>query len=252
MRHIYAFESKDDYIKYQEIIERFSEKLKKYQKLMEEEFELIDPPKGIVWTTEELATSVLADQFAPAYTNENVIHFSPDLESWKALFIKQLEGRKNARIERFYKNLSENQLFTLVAHELTHHLDLFLDDFDDEREDSIWFEEGMCDYLARKMTLNKVEFKEITEVESELVKMFNEDYGNHSLDVFGSGSYQGSLTSIMFDYWRSFLSIKYLVEVRANHDIKQVFKDYHKWDKEGRVVPLTAYFELNTWFLSSR
>jgi len=43
------------------------------------------------------------------------------------------------------------------------------------------------------------------------VEMFKEDYGEHSLDEFGSHSYQGSLTSIMFDYWRSYLSVKYLI-----------------------------------------
>lgn len=246
MRNIYAFEGQADYMKYEKIIETFSAKLEKYQKIMVENFELIDIPKGIIWTTEELATTVFSDVPIPAYTNKDFIYISPDLSSWRKLFIKQLDGRKNAKVESFYENMSENHLFTIVAHELTHHLDLFLDEFDDERQDGIWFEEGMCDYLSRKMTLDEAEFQAITEVELELVAMFKGEYGNHSLDEFGSHSYQGSLTSIMFDYWRSFLSVKYLVEVRANNDIKQIFNEYHKWYKEGRKVPLTEYFELNT------
>lgn len=245
MRNIYAFESKEDYIKYEGMIERLSKKLEKYQKVMEEEFKLIEPPKGIVWTTEELATTVLSNVPIPAYTNKNIIYMSPDLLSWRKLFLKQLDGHKNRKVEQFYENISENQLFTILAHELAHHSDLFLDEFDDEREDGIWFEEGMCDYLSRKMTLTETEFQEITEVDLELVEMFKEEYGKHSLDEFGSRSYQGSLTSIMFNYWRSYLSVKYLVEVRANHDIKQVFNEYHNWDKEGRKVPLTEYFGLN-------
>lgn len=84
-----------------------------------------------------------------------------------------------------------------------------------------------------------------TEVESELVEMFKEDYKEHSLDEFGVESYKGNLTSIMFNYWRSYLTVKYLVEVRANNDIKQVFKECHKWDQEGRKVTLTEYFGLN-------
>lgn len=248
MRNIYAFESKEEYIKYEGIIERLSKKLEKYQKIMKEEFKLIDSPKGIVWTTEELATTVLSNVPIPAYTNKNIIYMSPDLLSWRKLFLKQLAGRKNRKVEQFYENISENQLFTILAHELTHHSDLFLDEFDDEREDGIWFEEGMCDYLSRKMTLTETEFQEITEVDLELVEMFKEEYGKHSLEEFGSDSYQGSLTSIMFNYWRSYLSVKYLVEVRANHDIKQVFKEYHNWDKEGRKVPLTEYFGLNPVF----
>ena len=75
MRNIYAFEGKEDYIKYQGIIERFSAKLEKYQKIMVEDYELIDPPKGIVWTTEELATSVFADIPIPAYTNKMLFIF---------------------------------------------------------------------------------------------------------------------------------------------------------------------------------
>ena len=97
----------------------------------------------------------------------------------------------------------------------------------------------MCEYLPRKILLSEVEFNEITKVESELVEVFKEKYGKHSLDEFGKSSYQGSLTSIMFDYWRSFLAVKYLVEVCANNDVNLVFDKYHKWDKEGRKLPLT-------------
>lgn len=52
----------------------------------------------------------------------------------------------------------------------------------------------------------------------------------------------------MFDYWRSYLSVKYLVEVRANNDVKMVFDQYHRWHNEGRRVPLNEYFELNSLF----
>ena len=246
MRDIYAFEGKKDYIKYQGIIERFSAKLEKYQKVMVEDFELIEPPKGIVWTTGELATTVFSDIPIPAYTNKDLIYMSPDLETWRKLLVKQLDGKEIPNVQKFYESYSENHLFIILAHELTHHSDLFLDEFEDEREDSIWFEEGMCFYLPRKILLSEKDFNEVTDVETELVEVFKDEYGNHSLEDFGSSSYQGSLSSIMFDYWRSYLAVKYLVEVRANNDIKQVFNEYHRWDKEGRKVPLTEYFQLDT------
>ncbi|WP_164669739.1 hypothetical protein [Virgibacillus doumboii] len=248
MKNVYAFESIEDYRKYEGIIKRFRDKLEVYQRILEAEYELVDPPKGIVWTSKVLATSVFSSTFAPAYTNENAIYFSPDLEGWKELFLKQLEGRKNNQVEMFYENMTENHLFEVLAHELTHHSDLFVDDFDDELEDSIWFEEGMCFYLPRKIMLSEEEFKGITDTEHELVEMFKGKYGGHSLDEFGKETYEGSLTSIMFDYWRSYLAVKYVVEVRANNDVKQVFKEYHKWDKEGRKVPLAAFFEVNNLF----
>ena len=101
----------------------------------------------------------------------------------------------------------------------------------------------LCD-----VTTGYKEFNEITNVETKLFEAFKDQYGKHSLEDFGSSSYQGSLSSIMFDYWRSYLSVKYLVEERANNDVKQVFDTYHKWDREGRKVPLTQYFELSPLF----
>ncbi|MGD6966391.1 hypothetical protein ACQCVP_08185 [Rossellomorea vietnamensis] len=248
MRNIYAFECVEDYLKYEGIIKRFSEKLEEYKNILAAEYELVDIPNGIVWTNKELATTVFSSTFAPAYTNKNAIYFSPDTQEWKELFLKQLEGRSNERVETFYENMTENHIFEILAHELTHHSDLFCDNFDDMREDSIWFEEGMCFYLPRKIMLSDEEFTGITETERELVELFKGKYGGHSLDKFGNESYESSLTSIMFDYWRSYLAVKYLVEVRSNNDIKQVFNDYHKWDKEGRKVSLTKYFGITNLF----
>lgn len=245
MKQIYAFENIEDYTKYQDIIARFDRKLKEYQSILEGKYSLSEMPKAIVWTTEELATTVLSTIPIPAYTNKDIIYMSPDLQSWRKLFIKQLDDKELPPICSFYENYSENHLMTILAHELTHHSDLFIDEFDDERGDSIWFEEGMCQYLPRKYLLNEKEFEEITSVEMELVKVFKDKYAAHPLDEFGSSSYEASLSSIMYDYWRSYLAVKYLVEVRANNDIDSIFDQYQKWHQEGRKVPLTEFFELN-------
>lgn len=245
MKHIYAFENIKDYEKYQSVIQRFSERLATFEKTMGKTYALNDKPKGIVWTSAELATSVLSEIPIPAYTNRDVIYISPDLEAWRTLFLTQLDGKDLPHIRKFYENYSENQLFTILAHELTHHSDFFPDEFDDERDDSIWFEEGMCEYLPRKLLLSKGEFEEITAVEKELVEVFSEQYGSRPLDDFGSGSYLGSLSSIMFDYWRSFLAVKYLVEERFGSDVLAVFAEYHKWHEDGRQMLLTEYFELD-------
>ena len=245
MKQIFAFEKSEDYASFGPIIERLSKKLGQYQHILEEKYALSTMPKGIVWTTEELATTVLSTVPIPAYTNKDIIYISPDLHSWRSLLIKQLEGQNLPEIIDFYENYSESYLLTILAHELTRHSDLFIDEFDDAREDGIWFEEGMCNYLARKTLLNEKEFDEIAEVESQLVGIFKDKYGNHSLDEFDSESYKGSLTSVMYDYWRSFLTVKLLVEVRSNGDVATVFKQYHQWHNEGRIVPLTQYFEVD-------
>ncbi|WP_203333528.1 hypothetical protein [Planococcus beigongshangi] len=245
MKHIYAFENREDYDKYEPIIQRFSERLAAFEQTMEKGFALNDKPKGVLWTSAELATSVLSEIPVPAYTNRDLIYISPDLEAWRTLFLTQLDGKDLPHIRKFYENYSENHLFTILAHELTHHSDLFPDEFDGEREDSIWFEEGMCEYLPKKLLLSQAEFDDIVAVETELVEVFKAQYGSRSMDEFGSSSYFGSLSSIMFDYWRSFLAVKFLVEERFGNDIQAVFADYHKWHEEGCKMPLAEYFRLD-------
>ncbi len=248
MKHIFAFESFEEYKKYQDTIQRFAIKLKEYQQILESEYALKDLPKGILWTNEELATTVFSEVPIPAFTNENLIYMSPDIETWRNILVKQLDNKELPDVREFYENFSETQVFIILAHELTHHSDLFLDEFEDEREDSIWFEEGMCFFLPRKILLNEKEFNDITNAETKLVEAFNDQYGKQSIDNFGSSTYKGNLSSIMFDYWRSYLAVKHLVEVHANHDLKALFKEYHNWDKEGRKVPLTKYFGLSSFF----
>ncbi len=249
MKQVFAFETKEGFEEHQSMIAEFNEKLKEFQSVLEEHYALNDLPKAIIWTSEELATTVFSNLPIPAFTNRDNIYISPELKNWRKLFLAQLEDKANPKIEKFYENMSQNQLLTIIGHEITHHSDLFVDEFEDEREDGIWFEEGMCDYLSRKFLLSEEEFNEITNVEAEMMEMFKDRYGDHSLDEFGDASYQGSLTSIMFDYWRSFLTVKYLVEEKANGNVKQVFNEYQSWHNGGRKNPLTDYFEVNTLFI---
>lgn len=244
MKKVYAFEQKSDFEKYQSIIDRLTLGLSEYQQILEEEFELKDKPKAVVWTTEELATTVFSEVPIPAYTNKDLIYMSPDIKTWQNIFEEQLDGKDLPMVRQFYQKNTEMEMCIILAHELTHHSDLFLDDFDGNLEEGIWFEEGMCFYLPRKLLLNKNDFDQITNVETELYNAFKDEYQNHSLEEFGSSSYQGTLPSIMFDYWRSYLTVKNLVEVRADNDIAAVFDDYHKWDSEGRKVTLSKYFGL--------
>ena len=79
MKQIFAFESKDEYEKHQDIIQRFIIKLKTYQQVLEDSYALTEKPNAIVWTNEEIATTVFSDLPIPAYTNKNTIYMSPDL-----------------------------------------------------------------------------------------------------------------------------------------------------------------------------
>ena len=35
--------------------------------------------------------------------------------------------------------------------------------------------------------------------------------------------------------------MKYLVEEKADGNVQEVFREYHRWDQEGRKVPLSEY-----------
>ncbi|SDD62331.1 hypothetical protein SAMN05421663_11547 [Terribacillus halophilus] len=244
MRHIFSLENTEDYNDYQRLTEEFKEKLSVYQRILQTDYQLIDLPKAIVWTTPELATSVFSEVPIPAFTNKGIIYMTPELTAWKRLFIEQLEGLDYPEIKAFYEQITSNQVLAIAGHELTHHSDLFLDEFDDVREDGIWFEEGMCDYLSRKYLLAEQEFMDISNIEYKLINIFKDKYGNHSLEDFGSSSYEGSLTSIMYDYWRSGFTVRYLVEKKFDNNVWKVFEQYHKWDREGRKVTLLEYFDV--------
>lgn len=246
MKQIYAFETTEEYGKFQEVIERFNKKLEDYQRLLEDNYSLTALPKGVVWTSEVLATTLFSDLPIPAYTDGDVIYISPDLEAWRKLLSKQIDTYDSPEIKDFYENCSEDYLFTILAHELTHYSGVFSKE---EKEVNNWFEEGMCDYLSRKLVLEESEFKEITNIELELVEIHRERYGGHSLEDFGRPFDQGTiLINRMFDYWRSYLAVEFLVEVRASNDVELILNEYKNWNRKGRVIPLTEHFGMGDFF----
>ncbi|MCG3086560.1 hypothetical protein [Sporosarcina cyprini] len=241
MKSILCFETTEESEKHEALIKRQMERLGKYEEVLRSSYRLEEMPKAVIWTSTELATTVFSTIPIPAYTNEEFIYLSPELEQWRDLMLLQLDGKELPEIQAYYEKFGEDHLFEILAHELTHHSALFVDEFDDDREDSIWFEEGMCFYLPRRF-LGEEYFNEVTKVEDDLVKAHQVKYGGHSLDDFGSGTYEGSIPSIMFDYWRSFLKVKDIVEFHHG-DVQQVFRLYHEWHETGRNQSLSAYFD---------
>ncbi|MFL2099491.1 hypothetical protein [Desemzia sp. FAM 24101] len=245
MKQIFAFEDLTQVEPHRKIIQSMFQQLQPYEVYLQQSFALKESPKAIVWTSTELATTIFSTIPIPAYTRKDVIYMSPVMEDWKTIFYEQLDGRDLPVIKNYYERNMESQMMEILAHELTHHSDLFLEGFDDGNwEKDIWFEEGMCFYLPRKFLLTEEEFDEISTVERTLVKEFKEKYGHHSLSEFGNSTYKGNMTSIMYDYWRSFLAVKELVD-RAEGDVMQVFAQYHEWHHTGKKGSLTAYFQLD-------
>lgn len=242
MKQIFAIETNEQLPDLETTGNRLFLKLKAYKDKLHNEYGLTETPAAVLWTTAELATDTFSKIPIPAFTSRNIIIMSPDMEEWKRLFQIQLEDKNLPDVQSFYESLSENHILVIVAHELTHHIDLFPDEFEDYG-DSIWFEEGMCFYLPRKLLLTETECTKITEVEERLVHEFEHKYGQHDLEEFGSGSYEDSLTSIMYDYWRSYLRVKHLVEVSAKGDVHTVFRWYNEWHQTERALSFTKYLE---------
>lgn len=249
MKQIYAFESIPDYEKYKDEIDLLNKKLKTYKELLINQFELIELPKSIVWTSSKNATTVFSQVPVPAYTNRETIYMSPSVSEWKAFYLSQLDGEELEHndeiqyIKNYFQSLTIDDVFCILAHELTHHIELFPDEFEEVRDNSIWFEEGMCEYLSQRMTLSEHRYNELRKNENLLIKLFKPKYGGFSLNDFGAGSYnQTSLASIMLNYWRSSAAVHYLVECCYEGDVMKVFSKYEEWHENGRQQPLTEYF----------
>ena len=252
MKHIYAVEAEKELIEYQKYVKSIEPKLNAYIDFLKKEYDVVELPKAIVWTSGDIATKFISDIPVPAYTNEHRVVMTPVLETWREIYLKQLDNLvDNSDVEDdvreihdyYTKELSENHVLQILGHELAHHSELFLEDFDSDYSNGIWFEEGMVEYISRKYFLTEGEFEAEARVNRRLVDLLKERYGNHSLEQFGENTYEGDYASIFFEYWRSFLAVKQIVEDYKG-DIKAVFASYHKWNEECNGQTLIEWFDV--------
>ena len=168
---------------------------------------------------------------------------TPELAVWKDLYLFQLENYESSHqtqaIANHYQSLSENSLLQIVGHELAHWSEHFSDDFDGYGA-YIWFEEGMAEYISRKYFFTDEEFRAEKACNRSLVKLFQKKHGWHSLNDFGTSTYQGNYASIFYEYWRSFLTVDKLVENLGS--VQAVFDSYHRWTSTDKTLPLLDWF----------
>ena len=252
IKQIFAFETKEEYDQYANDIKQLMIRFQQYETFLKENFQLIHMPKSIVWTSSELATTFFSNYPVPAFTNQHTIYMTPSVEEWRAFYLGQLENEvlpDDANIEeikQYFGSITIDDVFCILAHELTHHIELFPDEFDEDRTDGIWFEEGMCEYLSQKFTLTQERYDELRAVDNRMIALFKPKYGQFSIDQFGVASYEhNSLAAIMLNYWRSAAAIHHLAEERFKGDVKEVFDKFHEWHTNGREEKLTDYFGVN-------
>lgn len=263
MKHIYAVENENQLKLYQDFVIQVQPRLNEYMKFLEKEYEVLDLPRTIVWTSMEVATNLVSDNPVPAYTNDYRVMITPELSVWREIYLKQLDALSQNQsetgceddynlIKNYYEHeLSEHNLLQVIGHELAHHSELFLDDFDSELRNGIWFEEGMVEYISRRYFLTEEEFEKEILMNQKLVMLLQKKYGLYSLEEFGASTYKGDIASIFYAYWRSFLAIKQIVD-EHNGDVKAVFDSYHKWDQSKTGQTLAEWFRVEEFMPMKR
>lgn len=207
MKHLYAVETKEELQKYQEFVHEIEPRLREYIDFLKKEYEVIELPRAIVWASEEIATKIISDIPVPAYTNEFRVVMAPELETWSAIYLKQLDGLEEKKeIQDYYTNsLSQNHVMQILGHELAHHSELFLEDFESYFSDGIWFEEGMVEYISRRYFLSEEEFHAEAKVNQQLVDLLKERYGKHSLEQFLNRIINGLITTMVRLWWNGLM-----------------------------------------------
>lgn len=243
MRHIYAFENLLQAPIHD--IEWLKQQLEPFQQWLGSDFAVHDTPKGFIWTTWELATNFFRDKKPlAAYTSEDFVYLSPELEAWKSFYSEAFSDSPEP-IRTYFDGITLNEILTIAGHELVHHSDFFVDDFGDDYERYIWFEEGMCDYIARKHLLGRAQFDERLAIEQAIVQHYDQQFGQQALDDFGQATYaRQNLTEIFYEYCRSFIAVQQLVDVQYKGDLAAVFRIYEDWHAKGRQTSLAACFTI--------
>lgn len=245
MKFVFAVENEVELQKYRRIAASFRRRLEEYIQFLKMEYQVRELPRTILWTSFETATERISDIPVPAYTNEYRVVMTPDREVWRDIYLRQLEGINDCgEIRHYYENeLTEAHVLQILGHELAHHSELFLDDFDSGGETGIWFEEGMAEYISRRYFLNDAQFQREAEINQKIVNLLMPRYGHHSLEEFGKETYSGDYASIFFEYWRSFLAVKKIVEA-YDGDVMEAFASYHQWHESASEKTLSEWFEI--------
>jgi len=250
MKHLFLVENEEELRRYQRFAAGIQPQIEDYIAFLKKEFAAAQLPNAILWTSGPTATSQISSIPIPAYTNDFRIVMCPDLFTWKSLYLRQLDGLEENetvdKIRSYYDSaMNQNHILQILGHELAHHSELFLEDFNTELSDGIWFEEGMVEYISRRYFLSAAEFEAEAEINQLLVDLLKARYGNQSLEEFGASTYAGDYASIFFKYWRSFLAVKSIIDTHQGN-LQSVFRAYHKWNQASTGQSLIQWFGIES------
>lgn len=202
----------------------------------------VEEPRGIVFHDLASATTVFSTHVLPAWTNLSLIHLDPVVHDWKQIYLSALSTgmppSSQQFVEDYYQSLDSLDIATIGAHELTHHLHLFMD----VSEDAMWFEEGFCFYAPRKHLLPPARLTQLQRVEQMLIETHEARLGKHPIWQFGLTDTGERFTDALFDYWRAIYAVSQLGEIYAHGDLKELLAFFEQWHRqEHRSNRLDAF-----------
>lgn len=247
MEHVFAVKNQEELARYQTFLQEVQPRLEDYIRFLQAEYQAEELPRCIVWSNPNIAARLVSDIPVPAYTNEFRIMFTPDLEAWQAVYLRQLDGLPESQtleeLRHYYASrLSRNNVLQILGHELAHHSALLPDDFDTYPSPSTWFEEGIVEYISRKWFLTDAEFEAEVQANRQLVELLEDRYGGHPLEDFGAHLKGGDYAGLFFDYWRAFLSVSQAVENCGG--VLNAFRSLRRWSEASSAKSLAEWFGL--------
>ena len=247
MEHVFAVKNPEELARYQAFLQDVRPRLEDYIRFLRSEYQVKELPRCIVWSNPDIAVRLVSGIPVPAYTNEFRVMFTPDLDVWRDIYLRQLDGLPESyavkELREYYDTrLSQNSVLQILGHELAHYSELFLDDFDTYPSPSTWFEEGMVEYISRKWFLTPEEFAAEEDVNRQLTALLADRYGGHPLEDFGSHLRDGDHAGLFFDYWRAYLAVSRVIERLGG--VLEAFDACRRWRDSDSGMSLARWLDL--------
>ena len=198
-----------------------------YLGILSSNYAVQDLPRAIVWTDYETATRAISNIPIPAYTNDFRTVMVPQIDIWKEIYLRQLDGIEadectNNKVRAYYNKLSINNVKQILGHEFVHWSNLFSNE---AYEKNRWFEEGIAEYISRKYFLTETEYQEEKAMNKALVDSYEKCHGKTYLSDFTAKTYMADYATVFHYYWKSFLRVDELIK-EQNGDIKTVIQRF--------------------------
>lgn len=245
LRHVYAAQTAAEMAALQSQAAPLMEPLNAYLAFLADRCQATALPRCIVWTTKDVATRLISDIPLPAYTNDFRTVMAPDPDVWRQLYLEQLDGIDAeapivAGIRDYYlRQLNSHHVLQILGHEFVHHSEYFPDGCS-----SVWLEEGMAEYISRRYFLTAQEYAAKREIERQLIRLHEKQYGRMPLSRFNESTYAEPLPRVLYAYWRSFSAAERLVEAHGGEALA-VLRSLACWADSGRQKTWEEWFHLS-------